>query len=182
MCRAERRVQASPRAALLKSLNVLNAYGHHNEARTIAEWATAWFDARTPEEAADPWQRLFHASVLIHAGQLEIAQRLLDSLTVEVPAEYRFRALRASVAVLRGDTTQALADFDWFENLEGPSVPEGYVLWCRAVIAAQLGNLDMAVNLIRESGANPSMRDWPTIWYAPLRGYEPFEELVAPKG
>jgi len=170
------------RAGILNSLDVLGAYGHDDEARPIVEWATAWFDARTSEEAAQPWQRFYHAFVLVHAGQLEVAQQLLDGLTVEVPDRYQFRMARAVIAVLRGDTAQALTDVEWFESLEGPDALEGVVFWSRAVIAAALGDLEAAMTLFREGDVQLNRTDWPMAYYASLRGYPPFEELVAPKG
>ncbi len=69
-------------------------------------------------------------------------------------------------------------------SLKRPYLHSEHTRW-RAAIAAQLGDKDEAVDLLREAFAQGQPYG---IWLhrdatlEPLRGYPPFEDLVRPKG
>jgi tetratricopeptide (TPR) repeat protein len=168
--------------ALVVSLDVLDAHGHNDAKQVVEERALSWFSARPQEEKSSLWYRMYFSGALIHAGQLDHAQRLQDDLTADAPRRKDFRGVRALVSTLRGDTAQALADAEWFDRLEGPEARDYGWFWGRAVIAAAFGDLESAMAYFREGNVRLDRNDWSSIWFAPLRGYPPFEELVAPKG
>jgi hypothetical protein len=55
----------------------------------------------------------------------------------------------------------------------------------RAAIAAGLGQRQQAITLLQQAlteGQEYSVRLHADLWFASLRGYPPFEELLRPKG
>ena len=126
--------------------------------------------------------RFSYGRMLFGAGFLDEANDAFDTLIRDYPHRWDFRICRILANMQRGDTANAQRDVSWLEDLEAWNEPGGSMIWARAIVAGALGDLEGAVNLFRELGWNLSRFHWPQIFYAPLRGYEPFEELVAPKG
>ncbi len=91
----------------------------------------------------------------------------------------------AGMSARIGNVSVARALSEKLRSLKGPYLYGEHTRW-RASIAAQLGNRDEAVGLLREAFAQGQRYDDPWLHLTPtldpLRGYPPFEELVRPKG
>jgi hypothetical protein len=121
--------------------------------------------------------------------------RLLPGTSNDIPINRL--AMRGAVLAKSGDTTNARAVAARLAALAPASVARAAALVGRAAIAAQLGDRKEAVALLRDaidggatfaftipgslltisSGITPD-----SPWFAPLKGYPPFEELMKPSG
>ena len=121
-------------------------------------------------------------------------QRLARGMTTDLPLWAV--GLRGAVAAHNGDSATALAADRLLDTLQpGPGAARATALVGRASIAAQLGRHDEAVARLREAVAAGATFGgtvtWSVLrpasgirpespWFAPLRGYAPFEDLVRP--
>jgi hypothetical protein len=170
----------------VEAAEALRATGHVEAARQVADRAIHWFEARPPDEADDVNHQYWYGMALVEAGRSEEAQGIFDGFVTDPPGPsvpdggIDLRAYRAFIAASCGDTTQALSDLEWFEATEGDWSLE------RGIVAGALGDLEGAVELIRDgSRRRPgSVFDWwsrTLILYEPLRDYPPFQVLIRPK-
>jgi tetratricopeptide (TPR) repeat protein len=177
---------AYPRQSLVEPLEVLHAYGHDEALQEIVQRVIGAFEARPAAEVAEQAHRHWYGRALFLAGRRNDAQAVYDALVEETPSHLARRATRAFIAASRGDTTQALRDLEWFEQLEPAEAVVGQVLYRRGMIVGALGDLERATKLVR---ASYEERDWRFTWLhrvwfevAPLRDYPPFQEFMRPKG
>jgi hypothetical protein len=88
------------------------------------------------------------------------------------------------VALARaGHRAGARAEARWLASLSRPYLFGRHTYW-RAAIAATLDDKDAAVQLLRTSfqqGQRSGFLHY-DAHFAPLWGYEPFEDLIRPKG
>jgi tetratricopeptide (TPR) repeat protein/tRNA A-37 threonylcarbamoyl transferase component Bud32 len=177
---------AYPRQSLVEPLEVLHAYGHDEALQEIVQRVIGAFEARPADEVAERAHRHWYGRALFLAGRRDEAQAVYNALVEETPDHLARRATRAFIAASRGDTTQALRDLEWFEQLEPAEGEVGHALYRRGLIVGALGAPDRATELVR---ASYEERDWrfawrDRVWFEvdPLRDYPPFQELMRPKG
>jgi serine/threonine protein kinase/tetratricopeptide (TPR) repeat protein len=183
----------------------LAAHGYRENALAMAGRAVAWFESRPSEEARKPAHQWLLALACYLAERWEKAQKLYEPMAhLERPIKaegwseenafaltVRFRGRLGAIAVRRGDRAGAERIAAELRKVERPYLFGENFYQC-ACIEAQLGDKAKAVELLRDAIAKGigGTLDWygyaeafhraPEL--APLRGYEPFEELIRPKG
>ena len=138
----------------------------------------------TGDDAKSVSARLNEVECLWLAERWQEARPLADAAVQQAPINPYAKGYRAILAARSGDRAvteavdRALADEDDVRR-------RGTCSWLRACIAAQLGERDRAVALLREAFAHgfADLR-WlhVYIFLEPLHGYPPFEELIKPQG
>ena len=174
------------RRALRQAFEVLRADGDTSAARDILNRAIDWFESRPLDEAMDEDHREEYGLALFHAGRQDEAREVMDALVQdsEYPYLVNYRGTRASIAVAQGDTAQAIEDEEWLAGVDPPYV-RGHPIFWRAVVVAALGRREEAVMLRRQAYELGMFYFWHQEVQSlldPLRGYQPFEEFVRPKG
>jgi TolB-like protein/tetratricopeptide (TPR) repeat protein len=165
----------------------LRAHGHRDaSAKTLARSLEA-LQSCPPAEAETQGTRGMRALLLQLAGRADEAQPILDQLARETPPDraWIWAGDRGVCAALRGDRGQALRISDELGRLQLPFLL-GRNTFARARIAAQLGEKEMAADLLRAAFAQGyTSQDQNWIHLEPsltgLRGYPPFAELMKPQ-
>jgi tetratricopeptide (TPR) repeat protein len=164
------------------------AHGHEDWVPRARARGLAWLNQLPSQERA--FERgLFGVTWMLYSIQAwpELETRL-DRLLREEPSDLRWLAFRSLAAAHRGDTATAKAiDHSFALRFDSGKESRGanaYILFARARIAAQLGKREAAVGLLRQALAHGhpfSVYLHTELAFAPLRGYPPFERLIAPK-
>jgi tetratricopeptide (TPR) repeat protein/TolB-like protein len=144
----------------------------------------------SPEEAKTEGTRAELATLFRLAGRLGEASAIYEQLARETPAGSEKALVWAGdlgvVAALRGDHAAALRISDELGRLKRPFL-FGVNVYERARIAAEVGEQDRAVDLLRVaiargfilSSQSNSLHVEPS--FEALRGYPPFEEAIKPQ-
>jgi hypothetical protein len=159
----------------------LFAHGFADEARVLLEREVDLFET-DPFYVESPNSR---ALVLMGLGRNEEANLLAEQVVSEglrgPGYQYGALAVRGITAARSGDTLEAKAVEEEVEGLSYSS--RGFV---RAQIRAALGDEEGAVRLLERALYQDGHPYTITLHRNPdlltLRGYPPFEELMAPKG
>ena len=164
------------------SAQELRAHGRREASLKLAGRAYQW--------AGDRQERL--PGSLYLAERWEEARTAFEARAKEQPDELRWQGYLGTLAARRGDRAEALRISEELRRIERPYL-YGENIYQRARIAAQLGQKDEAVNLLREaisqgwsgplvygmfSYANACHRE---MDFEPLHGYPAYEELIKPK-
>jgi tetratricopeptide (TPR) repeat protein len=173
---------------MLDAAEELRAHGYSQDAVRIASRAAAWYAGRLAAEAegmtavANRAEALWVAERWAEARTFaeEFAKQEAASKKEPGPAAQGMLGVNAAHA---GDRATASACEAALAPKSRP--PSGQEIHWRACIAAQLGEKDRAVELLREGFArgltvNPFIHRF--MYLEPLHGYPPFEELIKPKG
>ena len=148
----------------------------------MAERAVDWYRARGDGLSRSMQWSLI--SALVHAGRSAEAVPMAAESLAESPDSVSSLGLVGTLAARLGDRGQALEMAERLRTLEleCPSVQPVY--W-RACIAAQLGEKDQAIALLKEAfaqGYSFGVSIHRDIDLEPLWDYPPFIELLRPKG
>jgi predicted Zn-dependent protease len=174
----------APGDVMLTAAEELRAHGHTEDARRIAARCAEWYGALTGEEAAHSNVPLNHIECLWLTERWPEAADLAQALVKRTPTDPYAMGYRGILAARAGDRATADAmDKALAENTEGRMAAR--VSWARACIAAQRGERDQAMSLLREAlghGFTDLGALHVYVFLEPLRGYPPFEELLKPKG
>jgi tetratricopeptide (TPR) repeat protein len=156
----------------------LARFGHVDEAREVADRTIDWFRDRDPD--GDP---LTVATLLMLTDRPREAVDLLGPQVQEHPDDTQLRGSLGVALALAGDRDGARAEARWLEELD-PTDLYGFNTYWRASITAHLDELDEAVRLLRQAlDEGVSFEVFTTgTEFMPLWGYEPFEQLMAPRG
>jgi DNA-binding SARP family transcriptional activator/TolB-like protein len=160
----------------------LRAHGHDEAAASTLMKAIAWYRDRPEQER--PRHRNALARTFYHAGQWAEARTLLKDLAAEQPASIGVLGQLGVIAARQGEQAEASRIS---AMLAAPAQPHSRgtdTLW-RARIAAQLGQHDQAVRLLREAlsqGVGHGMWLHTDPDFAALRDDRAFKELVRPGG
>jgi len=156
----------------------LARFGYDEESQAVAERSLSWYLARDPAR----YQRS-RAEVLLFLGRIDEALTLLVPLVEGSPDNVQYVGLHGVALALTGDSAGAVAAERRIEALQSPYLSGSDTRW-RAAIAAHLGREDEAVRLLGQAlregqqyihlSADPYFKE---LW-----GYEPFEQLISPKG
>jgi tRNA A-37 threonylcarbamoyl transferase component Bud32/tetratricopeptide (TPR) repeat protein len=129
-------------------------------------------------------ERFFLARAHDLVGEHDEAATLLRAVIEEQPALMSPRAMAATIAARSGDTAAARDVDAWLAGLDRPYL-HGVNTYLRARIAAQLGEPDRAVRLLRQAWreghvTRPVAHDDPDL--RPLRDHPAFREFMRPAG
>ena len=174
----------TPGEVMLTAAQELRAHGHPDEARRMASRGADWYAALTGDEASPAATSLNRVECLWLAERWQDARSLADAVVESRPTDIFARGYRGIIAARAGDRAVAeKADRDL--AAEDDVRLRGNGSWLRACIAAQGGERDQALELLRVAlahgvGAGDYLHVY--AFLEPLHGYPPFEELIEPKG
>ncbi|MCK4916154.1 MAG: hypothetical protein KAS89_08280, partial [Candidatus Eisenbacteria sp.] len=156
------------------------------EAIEMAERAVAWREDELEGKTVvdDWWGHFYMADDLCGAERWQEARGLLLQLASERPDDLDLKGYLGVLAARLGDHGEARATLEELRRLDDPYLFGNNTYWA-ACIAAQLGERERAVELIRQAlsqGFRVNMRLHTDMDLEPLHGYPPFEELRRPKG
>jgi TolB-like protein len=162
--------------------DALAAHGHGAAAGRVYQRALTWLEAQ--ERDGDLGLDRSRVVALRWTGRLEEAAGLAGALHAAHPSDRTAHALVGLVAAQRDDRALAERIEAELAAREDP-YDRGGNTYNRARIRAQLGDLDRAVELLRQAHAQGQpiavrIRMDPDL--EPLRAYPAFRELVRPRG
>jgi DNA-binding SARP family transcriptional activator len=160
----------------------LSAHGHAEAAARTWEEAIAWYARRPGAEQAHHRRAL--ARTLYEAGRWTEARALFEDLAAEHPGNVQLLGHLGALAARRGDRAEAERISTALAASLQPYLRGGHTLW-RARVAAQLGEHEQALHLLREAfSQGQPYGAWvhtdPDL--IPLRHLSSFRQLVRPKG
>lgn len=162
----------------------LRAHGSLQTSRDVAERAIRWLRS-LPETDEGSWRlRLNLAAAHYQSERWRDARALFRELATERPDDVDIQGFLGSLAARLGERAEAERISERLRDLAGPYT-FGAVSLRRARIASLLDEREHAVALLRDAFARGM---WFTVYlhtdmdFESMRGYRPFEELVAPKG
>jgi len=162
----------------------LRAHGHLDAALRLADRAVALYEDLSGMEVATEDDRYAAADMLYCVERWEEAGALFKALAAEKPDDVSYMGYLGCLAARKGDREDALRVSTQLRQTNQPHL-YGSHTYCRACIAAQLGERERAVELLREALAQGHPYG---LWLHndldldPLRDYPPFQELLRPKG
>ena len=165
----------------------LRAHGHPEKSGELARRAVEWFEGHADQLDAgerEPEDLATHVYALHVAGRWEASGELLMELEQRRWQPVTVTGGQGAIAAHTGDQDEARRIFDELAGMDDRDNPGSTWYW-RAAIAAQLGEKDRAVELLRRGYAEGLIYSWAIhcdIDLEPLWDYPPFQELIAPKG
>jgi tetratricopeptide (TPR) repeat protein/TolB-like protein len=161
----------------------LRAHGHPEAASDVIEKALRWYQERSPEDAQTEKNREYLGRALYVAERWDEAQELFRALHDGFPDNIDYQGYLGVLAVTQGDLDKAREIRDELRNMSRPYLFGSHLHWA-ACIAAQLGEKEEAVNLLREAfsrGRAYTIEYHADVILEPLRDYPPYQELMTPK-
>jgi hypothetical protein len=165
----------------------LRAHGHPERSNELARRAVEWFEHRAVQPEAgerEPVDLANHVYALRVAGKWETSRELLVELEKTSWQPVMAAGGLGAIAAHAGDRVEARRISDELTGMDDRGTP-GWTWYWRAAIAAQLGERERAVELLRQGYAEGLVHSWAIhcdIDLEPLWDYPPFQELIAPKG
>jgi tetratricopeptide (TPR) repeat protein len=169
----------SPGGVFRAAAGALARFGHAERSEAVAERSLNWYLARDPE-----WYRRGRAQTLILVDRASEALTLLGPLVEASPEDVRRRGLYGIALASTRDQEGAEAEAKWLEELDSPYLA-GSNTFFRGAIAAHLDRGEAAVRLLRQAlqeGLSFETLSNDSYLLRPLWGYQPFEQLISPKG
>jgi tetratricopeptide (TPR) repeat protein len=164
---------------IIEAASELRAHGYAQAAQEYAGKAVEWYRNRT----ASTDVRQYLALGLYLAGNWEEAQKVYEQLAAEYPENIDYTGYLGTLAARKGDRGIAMTISEKLKRIDRPYL-YGQHTYCRARIAAQLGEREQAVELLQEAFAQGKAFDLNIhrdIDFEPLHDYQPFRELIKPK-
>jgi tRNA A-37 threonylcarbamoyl transferase component Bud32/tetratricopeptide (TPR) repeat protein len=159
----------------------LDAHGDSEGSRELLERALDWLESGAGADTATEASRTWRAAILSNASRWPEAERLVSRLADEFPDSWVYRGWLGQLAARRADEEEAGRVSDWLATLDRPYL-FGAPTLRRARIAAILGESEEAVSLLREAfDLGQAIPRHPDGNFDALRGWPPFEALVAPR-
>jgi TolB-like protein/tetratricopeptide (TPR) repeat protein len=161
----------------------LRAHGQPEAAQRLFDRGLAWYELQPAQQRAGR-NRYRWAMNLYTAGRLRESQAILEELVRDDPQDLRVRGRLGMIAARNGDPVEAERIAEWLARQESPFIHGRPTAW-RARIAAQLGQHEKAVTLLRQGHAQGNTfgieyHTDPDLEL--LRDYTPFRELLRPEG
>jgi len=174
----------NPGDVMLVTVLELRAHGQPDAATRMLARALEWYRALPASEAAKEGIRSGLAAVLFRTGRLDEATALFANLAKEYPEDLTYRSRLGVIAAVRGDRAEAERISEELRRIDRQYLYGGHHFG-RARIAAQLGEKEKAVALLRQAFSegyefSVSLHRDPDL--EPLHGFPPFDELMKPKG
>ena len=172
-----------PGIAQLWTMLELRVHGYPERARRFAEQRRTALLGAPPATRKANRTRL--AQALLCLDRTEEALAVFRELSAETPDEVMYRGQVGAALARLGRAGEAQRIEAELAALTRPYLRGDPAFW-RACIAAQLGEKDRAVDLLRQAFAQGRVRDWfgnthREIFLEPLRGYPPYEQLMKPR-
>jgi serine/threonine protein kinase/tetratricopeptide (TPR) repeat protein len=174
----------TPGDVMMEAASELNAHGHKDVAREIIAEVIAWAESRPEAERKTEASQKFFAQALYGAGRWDEAGGIFGSLASGHPEDIDYQGSLGTLAARRGDREGAMNVSNELAAIDRRFLNGSHTYW-RACIASLLGEKERAVALLRESFSQGRFyrvglhRD---INLEPLWDYQPFKELLRPKG
>jgi tetratricopeptide (TPR) repeat protein len=171
----------SPGGVMSAAASELRAHGHRDASLKMAERALAWYRTHLSQGTDGDKELVWE---FLRSEKWAEAKSIADVLLIKTPDDIDLRGVVGALAACLGDAAQARRIDSDLAALTRPFL-HGRHTYQRARIAAQLGEKDRSVALLRDAFAQGLLfsllihRD-PNL--EPLRGYPPYEELMRPKG
>ncbi|MGI9182205.1 MAG: tetratricopeptide repeat protein [Longimicrobiaceae bacterium] len=160
----------------------LRTHGHADAAARTLDKALAWYRTRPDPERQE--HRAALAQTLYAAQRWEEARALFEELAAEQPENIHRLGYLGTLAARRGERAEAERISTMLASSTQPYLLGAHTLW-RARIAAQLGDSEQALLLLREALAQGQpyvLRLHTDVDLDPLRDQRAFRELLRPKG
>jgi len=162
----------------------LRVHGNRATSLRVAERTVDWLESRPRDQAETVGDRMGRAMALYSAERWDDARAVLQDLSAAMPGDVNVQGTLGVLAARRGDREEALGISARLLGMAGP-YDFGRDLYWQACIAAQLGELDRAMALLRDAynrGRPFGIRLHRDMDLEPLHGYPPFEEFLAARG
>jgi tetratricopeptide (TPR) repeat protein len=175
--------QGSPGTVMLTAVQELRVHGHPEEAIQIALRCDRWYQDHRPTEAEGKISTANRAEIFWVLQRWPEARAAAEQYARDDPGSFHAPGLLGLMAARAGDLKVAAECDAKLAAIEQPA--KGYALGWRAVLAAQRGEKERAVELLRDAFAAGMPFDpyvHARVYLEPLQGYPPFEELLKPKG
>ncbi|HEU5182918.1 MAG TPA: BTAD domain-containing putative transcriptional regulator [Gemmatimonadaceae bacterium] len=138
---------------LVRASDELRAHGHANAGREILLMALAWYRALPDSQATLQRHLRYRAAALLRADSLDAAEAAFRALATDFPDDPYYIASVGVARARRGDRQSAAQIAGTMLN-RNPPYDFGHHVYERARIAAQLGGVTEALELLREAVAN----------------------------
>jgi tetratricopeptide (TPR) repeat protein/predicted Ser/Thr protein kinase len=176
----------TPAGVMSHASVALRVHVGRREAIEMAERAVAWRreELEGKSVADDWWDHFYMADDLCAAERWQEARGLFLQLASEKPGNLHTKGSLGVLAARLGEHDEARATLEDLRRLDDPYLFGNNTYWA-ACIAAQLGERERAVELIRQAlsqGFHVGIELHTDMNLEPLHGYPPFEELRQPKG
>ena len=156
----------------------LRAHGYPAAASDLADRTLEWFEGRTSDWRRDPGQSYVYAKLLSVAGRWGESQAILEDVVRKAVGlhgpEHNNAALElAYVLAMQGyrdEAFRAVGLTAWSNDLV-----------VRAWVEAALGERERAMELLQESGYQPT-EPGRSYWMDSMRDYPPYQEFIRPRG
>ncbi|MFO7915641.1 MAG: serine/threonine-protein kinase [Candidatus Krumholzibacteriales bacterium] len=171
--------ESAPEMVLIAAASALRVHGYDDAADQVCERALKWLRSRT---AGD--YRYSMARILYLDGHWEEADRFFEELRREYPDDINYLGYAGAAAARVGKVDEARRVIDQLYNRKERYMFGANLHWC-ARIYSILGEKRRAVDLLREAygrGYGYGMDELLIIDFEPLRDYQPYIELIRPKG
>jgi serine/threonine protein kinase/tetratricopeptide (TPR) repeat protein len=174
----------TPGDVMMEAARELYAHGHKDTARGIIAAAVEWAENRPEAERKTEASQGFFAQALYTARRWDEAGGIYGSLTAGHPENIDYQGYLGTLAARRGDREGAMKISNELATIDRSFLFGSHTYW-RACIASLLGEKERAVALLRESfsqGRSYRVGLHRDINLEPLWDYQPFKELLRPKG
>lgn len=173
----------SPGSIMIEAGLELRAHGHTAESRAVVEQAIAWYQSRLQSEPRSQQLQEGLGAALYAANRWEAAGQVFNVLAQQDPSNVDYQGYRVLVAARQGRLGDAEAGAERLANENRHYLFGRATVW-RARLAAQLGNHDAAILLLRRALAEGTPFG---IWthrdidLEPLRDVPSFRAIVSPR-
>jgi len=170
---------SSPGNVMLYAARALRIHGHKEVAHNVIIRALEWYKSRVTGDF-----RYDIAQILYLDEQWVEAQKYFNQIYKENPDNQNYQGYIGVTAARLGDKEMANRILKKLYNKDEPYLFGENLHWC-ARIAAILGEHQRAVDQLREAfgqGWDYGMYEFLNMDFESLRKYEPYIELMRPKG
>ena len=154
----------------------LMAHGYTELSNRAAARVVEILDGTPATDRDDDW-KYFRATFLMN-GRTAEAQSLLEEIPADSPRYLDALGFLGELAAKRGEREEALRISAALEAIGQASLRYEY----QAIIAAELGDRERAVSLLRQNESPPRGYMHREMGFPTLRDYAPFLELERPRG
>ena len=170
---------SAPGGVMLDAAKALRAHGYKEVAHEVLRRALEWYNSRITGD-----YRYSIAEVLYYDEQWMKAQQYFEQLYREYPDNQTYYGYTGVLAARLGEKEKAIRILEELYRKDEPYLFGSHLHWC-ARIAAVLGEHRRAVDLLREAygqGRGYGIYELLQQDFESLREYEPYIELMRPKG
>ncbi len=175
----------TPSGVMLSAAGELRVHDHSEASSRAVEKALAWYAGRPGEEQRSDRHRRGLAQTLSVTERWEDARTIYEELEAGSPDRAEYMGNLGVLAARLGDPDRARLYDMRLASLESPYLFGSHTLW-RARIAAQLGDLESSLGLLRNAFAEGAAFSFDLLHtepdFDPLRAHPAFLEILRPKG